>query len=86
MTDYLNNNWTTILDDAHGNTWHFRYGGGSTIRIRPQGTRSCDWTHGIAIADDGKMLSDVTDEWLIARTAEWIADRTDDPAETRTVA
>lgn len=83
MTD---NTWNATREDAHGNVWHFRYSGGSSIRIRPDGSRFGDWTHQIIIQDDGKTPSTVTDVWLSARTAQWITDRTDDPAETRTVA
>lgn len=86
MSDYFETPWTTTLDDAHGNTWVFRYGGGSNIRIRPTTARSGEWTHGVIIRQEGKTPSTVTDEWLSARAAEWIADREDDPAETRTVA
>jgi hypothetical protein len=86
MTDYFNDDWTATREDAHGNTWHFQYGGGSSIRIRPQGSRSGDWTHQILIQDDGKTPATVTDEWLTNRADQWITDRTNDPAETRTVA
>lgn len=83
MTDYFNDNWINLLDDAHGNRWVFLYSGGSSIRIRPSGYGSGNWTHQIALDYEGKRADDVTDEWLDARTAKWIADRTDDPAETR---
>lgn len=86
MPDYFNNNWSTLLDDTHGNTWCFMYNGGSSIRIRPLGSGSGNWTHQILLDYENKRPADVTDEWLTARAAEWIADRTDDPAETRTVA
>lgn len=72
--------WTAGLFDAEGARWTFDYPGGSSVRIKPQGSRPGDWTNTISLDYYDMTPGDVTNTWLETRAREWIADRNKDMA------
>lgn len=60
--------------------WVFAYTGGSTVRIRPEGSRVDEWTNTISLDSYGLKSDTVTVAWLRARAHEWVADYNADVA------
>lgn len=75
--------------DNEGRAWRFAYWGSDYIYIReaieedaavPTGARvnRNDWSHQINLADYDVKPDQVTREWLVERSAQWVIDRNDD--------
>jgi hypothetical protein len=80
VSDYDINPWRAVRPDAAGKQWFFKYDGGSSIKIRPYGGRSGDWTYQIQLVDYNMTPSSVPKEWLAKRAAAWIEQRDADLA------
>jgi hypothetical protein len=72
--------FVTARTDSTGQRWWFRYGGGSTIRIRPAGADAGHWTHQIFLDDYGMHPDDVPTAWLQERATAWIKQYDEDMA------
>ena len=60
--------------------WVFAYTGGTTVRIRPEGTDVSGWTNLINLNDYHLTPATVTASWLRDRAREWVADHNADVA------
>lgn len=80
MSDSTNTDAPVIPWVRTFGTWVFAYTGGSSVRIRPEGSAVDGWTNTIGLDSYGLTPDTITVTWLRARAREWVADYNADMA------